>query len=227
MQGNNFDTLYIVMNELIARMKKIAPLFKLMYADALPLKDLFDVIDERKNIAEQYKKVSDALQQQTNQLLLIQKRLLTRYKEKNSAPLNNLDVLLEVAVADLVSTSREVEDLQLLYKKNSQKLTISMKILKALLLMRFPITEDGAALLEKYLPTTVESEVQEIGWVEVTDVNIFYLLKNVLGGSNDQSVTAYAKIEDLDIFKKHFTLLIDKLSKGLLANYKAGKEETN
>lgn len=206
-------------------MKKQVPTFKLMYNDALPLKDLFDVVEERRNIADSFKRVSEDLQQQTNQLLLIQKRLLTRYKEKNSAPLNNLDVLLESAVSDMITTTKELEERQLLYKKNSQKLTISMKILKALLLMRFPISEDGAALLEKYLPNTVESTVQEIGWVEIVDLNIFYLLKNVLAGSNDQSVTAYTKIEDLEVFKKHFTLLVDKLSKGLLTNYKAAKEE--
>lgn len=224
-QSNNFDTLYVIMSELIARMKRIKPNFKLSYTEALPLKDLFDVVEERRSIAVSHNKVSAELQEQTNQLLFIQKRLLTRYKEKNSASMNNLDLLLEAAITEMIETSRELEQLQLLYKKNSQKLAMSMKILTSLLSMRFPISEDGLDLLQKYLPAYVEPSVQDIGWVEITDINIFYLLRNVLAGSNDQSVTAYSKIEDIEVFKKHFTLLIDKISKGLLANYKAPKEE--
>jgi PTHB1 C-terminus len=224
-QSNNFDTLYVIMTELIARMKRINPNFKLIYIEALPLKDLFDVVEERRSIAVSYNKVSADLQEQTNQLLFIQKRLLTRYKETNSASMNNLDLLLEAAVTDMIDTTRELEQLQLLYKKNSQKVAMSMKILNSLLAMRFPMSNDGVALLHKYLPTYVEPTVQDIGWVEIIDINIFYLLKNVLAGSNDQSVTAYPKIEDIEIFKKHFTLLIDKISKGLLANYKAPPEE--
>ena len=224
-QGSNFDTLFIIMNELENRMRLITPSFRLTYSDALPLKDLFDVVEERRNIAASYTKVSDDIQQQTNQLLFIQKRLLSRYKEKNSLAMNNLDLLLEAAVADLIATTKELEDLQLLYKKNSQRLAISFKMLLALVAMRFPISPDGLALLNKYLPTYVEPSVQEIGWIEIIDINIFYLLKNVLAGSNEQSATAYTKIDDLEVFKKHFTLLIDKISKGILTNYKAPKEE--
>jgi hypothetical protein len=206
-------------------MRTINPSFRLNYSDALPLKDLFDVVEERRNIAATHTKMSEDIQQQTNQLLFIQKRLLSRCKEKNTATMNNLDLLLEAAVSDLIAKTKELEDLQLLYKKNSQKLSISFKMLVALVVMRFPMTTDGISLLNKYLPTYVETTVEEIGWVEITDFNIFYLLKNVMGGATEQPTTGYVKIEDLEVFKKHFTLLIDKISKGILTNYKAPKEE--
>lgn len=213
------------MSELESRMRLVQPSFKLSYNDALPLKDLFDVVEERRNIAASYTKVSGDIQQQTNQLLFIQKRLLSRYKEKNAATMNNLDLLLEAAVSDLISTTKELEDLQLHYKKNSQRLSISFKMLLSLITMRFPMSPDGISLLNKYLPTYVENSVEEIGWVEIIDFNIFYLLKNVLGGATDQPTTGYVKIEDLEVFKKHVTLLIDKISKGVLTNYKAAKED--
>ena len=226
MQGSKFDSLYLIMNEFSSRVRKINPGFKLQYSEALPLKDLFDLLEERRSIAASYHKNADELNQKANQLLFIQKRLLTRYKEKNSAPLNNLDILLESSITELINLTKESEKLQLLYKTNSQRVTISVKILLTLLSIRFPISEDGMKLLHKYLPSYVEPTVQKIGWVEIMDFHIFYLLKNVLAGKDDGSTAGYAPIENLSTFEQHFTLLIDKINKGLLANYKleAAKE---
>ena len=224
-QGSNFDSLYLILNELISRRKVAVPGFRLQYNDSLPLKDLFDILDERKTIATDQKKVLEDLVSKTNQLLFIQKRLLARYKDNSASNLNNLDVLLEASVAELISLTKDSEKLGLFFKKNSQKVTISFKMLITLLSMRFPISEDGMALLNKYLPTYVESSVQEVGWVEIMDLNIFYLLKSVLLGKDDGSLTAYAPIDNLEVFQQHFTLLVDKISKGVLANYKFPKEE--
>lgn len=212
------------MNELVDRRREVVPGFRLKYNEALPFKDLFDILDERRNIAQSYKRVAEELEQKTNQLLLIQKRLLTRYKEKNSAPLNNLNVLLESSVEDLILQAKEFEELQLMYKKNSQKVTISFKIILSLLGMRFPISEDGMQLLLKYLPTRVESSYEEIGWIEIIDAHILYMLKNVLLGKEEPSNSTYTKIENLSVFQQHFQLLVDKISKGLLENYKTPKE---
>ena len=224
MQGNNFDSLYLLMNELVARQRLLNPSFKLKYSEALPFKDFFDILEERSSIAQSYKRVSDEMAQKTNQLLLIQKRLLTRYKEKNSAPLNQLDFLLESSVSDLIAQTKEFEQLQLLYKKNSQKVTVSFKIIMSLLSMRFSISDDGMRLLQKYLPSQVEASYQEVGWVEIVDKHIFFLLKNVLLGKEDPASTSYSKVDSLQAFQQHFMLLVDKISKGLLENYKAPKE---
>lgn len=224
-QSNNFDSLYLILNELTRLLKARIPGFKFSYSESLPLKDLFDLLDERKSIAASYNKTAEELADKTNQLLFIQKRLLSRYKESNSSSLNNLDILLESSVSELIGLTKESEKLGLLYKRNSQKVTISLKMLLTILSMRFPISDDGMVLLMKYLPTYVEPSVQNIGWIEIMDVNIFYLLKNVLLGKDDNSVTEYTPIANLENFQQHFTLLVDKISKGVLANYKLLKED--
>ena len=213
------------MTELRTRLRAKMPNCRLSYREALPIKDLFDILEERRGIAQNYTKLSQEMVARTNELLFIQKRLLTRYKEKNSAPLNNLDVLLETAVAELITMTKEHEKLQLYYKKNSQKVAIAFKMFMILIPMRFPMSDDGVKLLEQYLPSHVEPTVQKIGWIEIVDLNIFYLLRTVLGGAKEDPATSkgYQPIENLETFQQHFTLLIDKLSKGLLANYTAGR----
>lgn len=217
------------MTELQTRLKLKNPACRLSYSEALPIKDLFDILEERRSVAQSYNKLSEDMAARTNELLFIQKRLLTRYKEKNSAPLNNLDVLLETAVSELISMTKEHEKLQLFYKKNSQKVAIAFKMFMTLIPMRFPISDDGVRLLDQYLPSHVEPTVQKIGWVEIVDLNIFYLLRTVLGGAKEDPATAkgYQPIENLETFQQHFTLLIDKLSKGLLANYQAGRVQAS
>jgi hypothetical protein len=93
-----------------------------------------------------------------------------------------------------------------------------------LLGMRFNISDDGMQLLQKYLPSQVEPAYQEVGWVEIVDTHIFYLLRNVLMGKEEVASTAYNKVDSLQTFQQHFTLLVDKISKGLLENYRAPKE---
>jgi hypothetical protein len=224
-QGNDFDSLFLLMTELEQRMKQTSPNFKLEYKEELPFKDLFDVLTERKSIASNFLRVSEEMAEKTHELLLIQKRLLTRYKEKNNAALNNLDILLEASFNDLLAMSKESDKLQLLYRRNSQRVSISIRIILRLLKMSFPISEDGFQLLQMYLPVFVEPSVERIGWIEIMDLNIFYLLKNVLLGKEDSGAKEYAEVESVEVFKQHFVMLVNKLNQGLLANYKAPADE--
>lgn len=61
---------------------------------ALPLQDLFDLMEVHFGLRHAEKKLLKYLEQRTVQFRMIQKRLLNRFKDKNPSPLNNLDFLL-------------------------------------------------------------------------------------------------------------------------------------
>lgn len=47
------------------------------------------------------KEIEDKLENKTNEVMQVQRRLLTRYKEKNPTDLNNTDELMEMVYEEL------------------------------------------------------------------------------------------------------------------------------
>jgi hypothetical protein len=56
-------------------------------------------------------------------------------------------------------------------------------------------------MLLKYIPIDVEERKQEIGWLEICDTNIFYLIKAVLLKTDSSSVFTYKKVENVNTFE--------------------------
>lgn len=52
------------------------------------------------------------LEKKTTEFTTIQRRLLTRFKEKNPAPLNNLDLLLQKSYDDTIGLANKYEHIQ-------------------------------------------------------------------------------------------------------------------
>jgi len=61
----------------------------------MPLNDYFELIDSHFNVRLAMENYKDLLQQRAHQFRVIQKRLLTRFKDKTPSPLQHLDTLLE------------------------------------------------------------------------------------------------------------------------------------
>jgi hypothetical protein len=84
----------------------------------------------------------------------------------------------------------------------------------ALLKLRFGLSDDAYRILKSYISDDVGSESEEFKWIDVTDVNILYLIKVVMLKGDPGSNYGYKNIDNLETFQTHFTLLIDKISKG-------------
>lgn len=103
---------------------------------------------------------------------------------------------------------------------NSQKVTSSLKLILLLLKIKFPISKDGFKLLEMYIDTEVETRAQEIGWIDITYANITFFIQTVLLGKQPNMNAKYDRLDDLDMFNKRFTKLIDNISAGVLHDFK-------
>lgn len=69
--------------------------FKSSYQGALPLNDYFELIDNHFQQRLCLKNYEDLLTQRRQQFRVIQKRLLTRFKDKTPSPLSHIDTLLD------------------------------------------------------------------------------------------------------------------------------------
>lgn len=77
-QGDTFDSVYSLLKEIVLIMEKRDPDFMLSCNSDLPLKDFSDALIDRMDILKNLKTLEAKLEEKTNEMMHIQKRLLTR-----------------------------------------------------------------------------------------------------------------------------------------------------
>lgn len=97
-QSQDFAALWFITKELCRRLHDLFGSgesgLEISYPDQIPLKELFERIDEHYNLRCEVDKLKKVLEDRSYQFRVIQKRILNRFKDKNPSPLNNLDFLL-------------------------------------------------------------------------------------------------------------------------------------
>lgn len=125
-------------------------------------------------------------------------------------------MLFEGSYNDIISIAEEVEKLQTFKVNNSMKISLAIQMLLFLIKCRFSLSEDAFSLLKQYINCDVEGESDDFSWIDITDTNILYLIKVVLLKNESPGSYTYKKVDSLQVFQQHFTLLLDKISKGAL-----------
>ncbi|XP_031201486.1 protein PTHB1 isoform X1 [Mastomys coucha] len=221
-QSEQFEDLWLITNELILRLqehfeKQGTKDFACSFSGCVPLQEYFDSIDHHFELRINGEKLEELLAERAVQFRAIQRRLLTRFRDKTPAPLQHLDTLLDGTYKQVIALADAVEE-------NQDRLLQSFAGLKSathllILLMRLwqRLSADQTAILEAaFLP--LQEDTQELGWEETVDAAIAHLLKTCLSkSSKEQALNLSSQLnipKDTSRLKKHITLLCDRLAKG-------------
>ena len=79
------------------------------YSSSLPLQEFFTEIDSYFSKRKQHNTVEETLAQRMSQFRAIERRLLTRFKDKTPSPLTNLDMLLEGTYKQVLASCDQME----------------------------------------------------------------------------------------------------------------------
>ncbi|CAB1334320.1 unnamed protein product [Coregonus sp. 'balchen'] len=95
-----FENIWLVAKELVQRFdrhfaKQGVKDFRNSFAGPIPLAEYFETVDHHFELRVSAEKYQDLLSERAIQFRAIQRRLLTRFKDKTPAPLQNLDTLME------------------------------------------------------------------------------------------------------------------------------------
>ena len=150
---------------------------------------------------------------------MIEKLLLVRLKDRNPAPLQNLELLFEGTCQQLLELADAVENAQQQLKFHGTRLSAGTRLLLLLIRLRFSLAPEDAELLEAHLSPLVE-ETPDQGWEERTDAALAHLLRTALDKSSKDTASSTATQQltrpaDAAKLKKHITLVCDRLHKGL------------
>nr|KAG5713637.1 hypothetical protein BaRGS_024685 [Batillaria attramentaria] len=204
--------------------------FKVSFDGSLPLQEYFELVDAHFECRMGASKCLDMLDQRASQFRVIQKRLLTRFKDKTPTPLQNLDTLLEGTFRQILALGDAVEQNQMAQAVSANNLSSGTYLLNFLIRLWTDMTDDEFKVLENSISPVI-SDSTEQGWQEMTDAAVTHLLRTVLAKSaKDAAVnpSPLAIPSDTGKVKKHIALLCDRLGKGarLVEGLSEKKERT-
>ncbi|XP_054754048.2 protein PTHB1-like isoform X1 [Lytechinus pictus] len=221
LQCDIFEAMWPVVNEFIERVRIYhvntgVKDFKLSFSSNLMMQEYFELIDTHMELRVHAERYKELLDQRAKQFRAIQRRLLTRFKDKTPSPLNNLDTLLEGTYRQILKLAEGVDENQKALVRCSMGLSCATSIITTLLALAHGFSESEKEILDASLSSQVQCEGDQ-GWEETVDASIINLLKTCLAKSaKDQAINPapLTLTPDTTKLKKHIMQVTEKLAKG-------------
>ncbi|XP_048195445.1 protein PTHB1 isoform X4 [Perognathus longimembris pacificus] len=221
-QSEQFEDLWLITSELILRLqehfeKQGTKDFACSFSGSLPLQEYFELIDHHFELRINGEKLEELLSERAVQFRAIQRRLLTRFKDKTPAPLQHLDTLLDGTYKQVIALADTVEENQDNLLQSFARLKSATHLVILLIGLWQKLSAEQIAILEAaFLP--LQEDTQELGWEETVDAAVAHLLKTCLSkSSKEQALNLSSQLsipKDTSRLKKRITLLCDRLAKG-------------
>lgn len=221
-QSEQFEDLWLITKELIIQLqeyfeKQGTKDFSCSFSGSMPLQEYFELIDHHFELRVNGDKLEELLSERAIQFRAIQRRLLTRFKDKTPSPLQHLDTLLDGTYKQVIALADAIEKNQDNLFQSFTRLKSATHLMILLIGLWQKLSTDQIAILEAaFLP--LQQDTQELGWEETVDAAITHLLKTCLSkSSKEQALHLSSQLsipKDTSRLKKHITLLCDRLAKG-------------
>ncbi|XP_049901956.1 protein PTHB1 isoform X1 [Epinephelus moara] len=225
-QSDHFEDMWLVVKELVQRFdqhfsKLGVKDFKKSFSGPLPLQEYFLSVDNHFQLRVSAQQYQDLLSERAVQFRAIQRRLLTRFKDKTPAPLQNLDTLLDATYSQVIALAEAAEENRALLEEAFVRLRSATHLLVLLLSLWQGLTPDQTAILEATLLPLLQ-DTPQLGWEESCDAAVSHLLRSCLSRSPKDQATSLAQAggpmlglpSDTARLKKHITLMCDRIGKG-------------
>uniref|UniRef100_A0A674DQL6 Bardet-Biedl syndrome 9 n=1 Tax=Salmo trutta TaxID=8032 RepID=A0A674DQL6_SALTR len=222
-QSESFEDIWLVAKELVQRFdrhfaKQGIKDFRNSFAGPIPLAEYFETVDHHFELRVSAEKYQDLLSERAVQFRAIQRRLLTRFKDKTPAPLQNLDTLMEGTYRQVIALADAAEENRACLNQAFVRLRSATHLLILLVSLWQGLNTEQNAILEATLLPLLQ-DTPQLGWEESVDAAVSHLLRTCLSRSpKDQalslSTSQLSMPKDTVRLKKHITLLCDRLGKG-------------
>lgn len=144
---------------------------RIEYTDALPLQEFYAIIDEHYDRRKDLQSASELLNRAAHQYRVVEKRLLSRFKDRNPASLDSLNVVSEETYERLEELCDGVDKAQRRLSASSASLGCAAGLVALLARYRFHLPHKDHALLLAHLhPDVTDTEDQvhhkavTLGW---------------------------------------------------------------
>ncbi|ESO84549.1 hypothetical protein LOTGIDRAFT_222053 [Lottia gigantea] len=220
-QCDQFEAMWLPLKELVERMSSYLNRgksgdFKPSFDGSLPLQEYFELIEAHFEYRMNSVKCKEMLGQRSSQFRVIQRRLLTKFKDKTPSPLQNLDTLLEGTYRQLLALAEAIEDNDHAQNVTSNNLSSGTYLLNYLIKLWLDLSEEEFNILTAAITPRVNDNDQH-GWEEMVDAAVTHLLRTVLAKTAKDTAINPSPLtipNDTSKVKKHLALFCDRLGKG-------------
>ncbi|KAK3875683.1 hypothetical protein Pcinc_019466 [Petrolisthes cinctipes] len=230
LQSDSLAALWLVLKELIARLRaywgrpgwrgKVDELL-LGAASPLPTNELYAEIDAHFLRRKKHKELEAQLVQRATQFRAVQRRLLTKFKDKTPTPLTNLDNLLEGTYKQILHITDLINENIKGLEQDGSQLSCVVRLVLEMARLQTNMEPNHYSLLIAALSPIIHPTMDQ-GWEERTDACVTFLLRNVLGknvtiggqaGRDAPPPPQLTMPQDTGKLKKHVSILLDKVTK--------------
>ena len=158
-QSEHLENMWLVIQELVIRLgsffAKQSQEVSISYQDPLPIEDLKLTIDRHLDLRVSLETLAQNLEQCCVQFRAVQKRLLTKFKDKSPTSLDNMDALLEATFRQITTLSDKcvVAKRELGIAKSALDCVSGMFVL--LLGLVFRLGKENCEILDSVMTTEV------------------------------------------------------------------------
>jgi Bardet-Biedl syndrome 9 protein len=218
LQSENLAAIWTITSHVLRRLQARFPTdLHCEYTSSLPLQEFYMEIDSHFTRRRQRNHVMETLAQRTAQFRAIERRLLTRFKDKTPSALTNLDMLLEGTHRQVLQSAEAVEAHYSQLERSAADLSCTVRLLLLLARLSVGIPDEEYGKLEAALTPLVHTG-QEQGWEETTDAALTFLLRTSLAkpGRENQGATPITldPVKETTRIKKHVSSVMDRITKG-------------
>lgn len=222
LQSDSLAALWLILSEVTQRLRsywghssrKDGEELELGVASAVPVHELFSEIDAHFMRRKKLHELQAQLVQRATQFRAVQRRLLTKFKDKTPTPLTNLDNLLEGTYKQILQITDVINENVRGLEEDGCILSCVIQVILELVRLQTKMADQEFSLLTAAVSPIVHSSMDQ-GWEETTDASVTFLLKTVLGrGSRDAAISPELMMPNDTIkLKKHLGILLEKILK--------------
>lgn len=211
--GSDFSVLGLIAEELNYRLQQVS--CSLAYNDIPPISFLLSSIDIHFKCRKAQAESEAELTKLMEQFIAVEKRLLTRFKDKSPAPINNLDYLLQKTLKQLEDLTVRIEELQFAAQVAGEKLSGIMRLTIFTAKNLFNLSNADVEVLSSHLPIEVTED--EVGWEELALSGVIELLRTKLAKNDRERNVSRGSLDfpaNTEQLKKNIGIVFERLSKG-------------
>lgn len=218
-QSDDFPSMWLIVAELVRRLnyrfrkEDENSRLKCTHSSSLPIEELFNVVEEHFEHRQALEQLEYLLGHRAEQFRVVQKRLLTKLKDKTPTPLNNLDTLLEATYRHILSIAENIENSTVTLESSSCALSCAAHLLLLLLKLSASLKDEDHRFICACFSPSVDVDSQQ-GWEERVNIALAFLLKYCLGKDAidpDIPDAGFDIPKDLGKLKKHVKIAVDKI----------------
>eukprot|EP00730_Choanoeca_flexa_P006011 TRINITY_DN12067_c0_g1_i1.p1 TRINITY_DN12067_c0_g1~~TRINITY_DN12067_c0_g1_i1.p1 ORF type:complete len:803 (+),score=172.33 TRINITY_DN12067_c0_g1_i1:961-3369(+) len=188
-QSDDFASLAVPLARLMASLQQYHKDQNLQFEfhDEIPTAPFFELIDKHHEVRLALNALKTALDEAATQYRLLQKRLLTLFKDTKPVAMDQFTALLEGCYHQLLALSESYEEAQNSLFSQSATLAAGTQVVHACLRLQNPLTEEQRQRLEACIPTQLDLDIEQ-GWEEHVLAATQHLLRTDLSGSDRDSI---------------------------------------